>query len=210
MSDSSGLTCSSCFLFVCFVFLSYKYFPWCHADLLNSFHLSSFILGRQSSQASPCSLFLLLTKCYCVNRSVLSTTMPCNSVSFSKICLLSIFCSRISKVPQVNTWTKCQAFFQLSRKNQGRFQGHYKDFYLIIFHIPYYVIAEFSIFQGDTNLGIPVLKHFPHILFLSVSLIVMYMLQQASFSKRWWMSIGAIFLTVEEFSGTPLLSYTVL
>lgn len=143
MSDSSGLTCNSYFLFVCVFFLSYKYFPWCLADLLNSLSLSSFVLGRESSQTSPCSPFLLLTK-YWVNRSILSAAMHCNSVTFTTSYLLSIFfSSRLSKVPQVNTWSKCQAAFQLSRKNQGRFQGHYKDYYLIIFHMPYYIMAEF-------------------------------------------------------------------
>lgn len=78
------------FCFVCFVFLSYKYFPWCHSDLLNSLHVSSFILGRQSSQTSSCSPFPLQTK-YWVNRSILPTATHCSSVTFTMSYLLSIF-----------------------------------------------------------------------------------------------------------------------
>lgn len=77
------------FFFVCFVFLSYKFFPWCLADLLNSLPLSSFILRRESSQTLTRSPFLLLTKCW-INRSILSTAMHCNSVTITMSYILSI------------------------------------------------------------------------------------------------------------------------
>lgn len=59
---------------------------------------------------------------------------------------------------------------------EGKFQGHCKDDYLIIFHMAYYTMVEFStcigIYQeGGINLGITILTQFPlTIFFLPVSL----------------------------------------